>query len=48
VFLLAFLVFRLCLLYSMLPVSLDSSFVIAPSGFSNFYLYTIKVEEALG
>ena len=33
-------VFVLCLVYSMLPVSLDCQFLIAPSIFSNIYLIT--------
>ena len=32
-------VFFLCLVCSMLPMSLDCPLVIAPSGFSNVYLY---------
>ena len=32
-------IFVLCLVYPMLPVSLDCSILIAPSVFSNFYLY---------
>ena len=33
------LVFVLCYMYSVLPVSLDCPFVIAPSVFSNIYLH---------
>ena len=34
----ALFVFILCLVYPMMPVSLDSPFLIAPSVFSNVYL----------
>jgi len=38
-----FCVFVLCLVYPMLPVSLDCPFLIAPSVFSNVYLFqTVK------
>jgi hypothetical protein len=38
-----FCVFVLCLVYPMLPVSLDCPFLIAPSVFSNDYLFqTVK------
>jgi hypothetical protein len=35
-------VFVLCLVYPMLPVFLDCPFLIAPSVFSNVYLYSIN------
>jgi hypothetical protein len=34
-------VFVLCLVYPMLPVSLDCPFLIAPSVFSNVYLFCL-------
>jgi hypothetical protein len=39
------LVFVLCLVYPKLPVSLDHPFLIAPSGFSNVYLFQIRVVD---
>ena len=38
----ALFVFVLCLVYLMLPVSLDCPFVIAPSVFFNFYQYMVN------
>ena len=38
-------VFVLCLMYPMLPFSLDCPFVIAPSVFSNVYLVTHNSEK---
>jgi hypothetical protein len=40
-------VFFLCLVYSMLPVSLDCPFLIVPSVFSNTYLLTPKALNQL-
>ena len=37
------LVFVLCLVYPMLPISLDCPFLIAPSVFSNVYLFCLLV-----
>ena len=37
-----YFVYDLCLVYLLLPVSLNCPFLIAPSIFSNVYIYTVK------
>jgi hypothetical protein len=40
-------VFDLCIVYSILSVSLDFLFVIAPSVFSNVYLLNIDISQQI-
>ena len=40
-------VFDLCIVYSILSVSLDVPFVIAPSVFSNVYLLNIDISQQI-
>jgi len=45
--LLVLFVFDLCIVYSILSVSLDFLFVIAPSVFSNVYLLNIDISQQI-